>query len=589
MRGASVFSLAPMWLLSLMRAGSSQSQSTCVPGQTPRGTTCVLNTALWEYNCKQEDMWLPGDELVMRKYNASTASDCAQLCENWNSATIGGPSGTGITALDSRCESFNYLTRDSTELPCQILSATVSSASQSTGVAIAPMNGVDYYERRDSTHPDQQTCGCAQRQCVSDAYCGEAYCFIESCNDPQRAKCLQHTNPYDQTFVFQQIRFSNLYTQGKCRDTGNASEARSVSASSQDNCLSMCNGTNAVPHPQGIAECFGVEWDAVNSFCKIWDQGATLSLTTTDTTAGYECYRRVYPVQASAAGAPVVCADDHAKCTGWAAKTPSECRENPQWMNANCKRSCGICTTAYTGQMTRAVLTGYGVSSANKGWREIQVGEASADPEMDRCQPLGNGPSRQLPISVPYPPSSPDGVGFQDRWRLSCIKEKRPCDSVHLKHQESCEIEHPHFSLQIDYFMDCAPGMLGCSATTQEEKDGDPPRERCNRGKRSQMTKEDPHYGYKIPAHLCSVDAACIRAGNEVYANGLSPADTLVAEEQFLRQCCTLRALEQVPCPANVDRNDCLLLKMCKAAENSGMVPRALTWSLAMAVVGWLL
>ena len=91
-------------------------------------------------------------------------------------------------------------------------------------------------------------------------------------------KCLQHTNPYDQTFVFQQIRFSNLYTQGKCRDTGNASEARSVSVSSQDKCLSMCNGTNAVPYPQGIAECFGVEWDAVNRFCNIRDQGATLSL-----------------------------------------------------------------------------------------------------------------------------------------------------------------------------------------------------------------------------------------------------------------------------------------------------------------------
>jgi len=531
-------------------------------------------------------MVLPGDALVMGVYNASTPSDCAQLCNDWNDAHIGGPDGIGINASVPSCESFNYL-RASRSRGCQLLSATVSSTSQSTGVAIAPMLGVDYYERRDSTHPDQRICGCAQRQCVSDAYCGEAYCFIESCNDPGRPKCLQHTTPYGNTFVFQQVRFSNLYTQGKCRDSGNASETRSVSASSRDECFSMCNGTNAVPHPQGSAECFGVEWDESNSVCKIWDRGEELSLTTADTTPGYTCHRRVYPVQPSAVGAPVVCADDHAKCTGWAAKTPSECTENPQWMNANCKRSCGICTTAYTGQMTRAFLTGYGVSSANKGWRELQVGEPNADPEMDRCQPLGNGPSRQLPASVPYPPSSPDWAGTMDRWRLMCVKEKRACDSVHLKHQEKCD-DPPHFSLQIDYFMDCQAGYLGCHATTQEEKDNEQ-KERCNRGKHTQMTKEDPPYGYKIPAHLCSVDAACIQAGNEVYAQGRSPADTLVAEQQFLRQCCTIRSLDQVPCPPNIGRQDCLLLKMCKAAESSAMVPMALTWLLAMLMVGWLL
>ncbi|XP_014674978.1 PREDICTED: uncharacterized protein LOC106815071 [Priapulus caudatus] len=63
------------------------------------------------------------------------------------------------------------------------------------------------------------------------------------------------------------------------------------------------------------------------------------SLNRLEDVSCFDCTIFVFP-------AYVACSDDHAKCAEWA--KDGECEENSRYMHESCKRSCKLCTKAFT-------------------------------------------------------------------------------------------------------------------------------------------------------------------------------------------------------------------------------------------------
>jgi len=196
----------------------------------------------------------------------------------------------------------------------------------------------------------------------------------------------------------------------------------------------------------------------------------------------------------------------------------------------------------------------------------LQLGTPNDNPYLDRCQVLGGGASSNLPVNFPYPPSQPPHDG-EDRFRVSCVKQERECGVAHRSTEAGMMCQEGEFlSMRIDYFMDCKHPD-GCRAGSYDDRnDRTLPDEQkyCDRGK---FDHNDPPFGYFWNAYLCKQDSQCVTMGNNVYGQGLSPADTRVAERQFITECCSMRSAQDVPCPDGSSQN-CLLYRMCQEAEN---------------------
>merc|ERR1711965_578794 len=111
--------------------------------------------------------------------------------------------------------------------------------------------------------------------------------------------------------------------------------------------------------------------------------------------------------------------------------------------------------TVYGGQTALIFITGYGLTSQWKGWRDIQLGAPSSVPEFDRCQNMEHGNVKNLPHTLPYPPSSPPWDGVTDRFQVSCVQQERTCDQAHRANNRFCSDPGDVYSIKIDYFMDC--------------------------------------------------------------------------------------------------------------------------------------
>ena len=369
----------------------------------------------------------------------------------------------------------------------------------------------------------------------------------------------------------------NLQGNTSRRFTSDA-EVPHLNFSSVADCFALCDGT-AAQNRLGLSfdgqlatsGCTGVEYDPKLAECFVYDVGVAVpdDVIVPDDVAvpdGKKCYKRVYPQ-----GAVGVCEDIDERCAGWAAKVPSECSNNPTWMEQFCAKSCGHCISKFTGQTSLVFLTidGYGDNPTLKGWNLLQLGESSPHEDFDRCQDVEQGSVKNLPVRFPYPPSSPPWNGVTDRFRVSCIRQERVCTAAHRASHEFCVSESGSFAIVVDYFMDCENGFVGCKEGSSDDRANKVKgRSYCFRGRDSAQKQDRPApFGYRWPARLCKQDKACTLMGNKVYAQNRSAADTLVHERAFLSKCCTITDLNDVPCPVGGDKGDCMLYKMCAQAS----------------------
>ena len=172
------------------------------------------------------------------------------------------------------------------------------------------------------------------------------------------------------------------------------------------------------------------------------------------------------------------------------------------------------------------------------GWRDIPLGAANADPDLDRCEDMKLGPNFGE-LGVPIPPNNIFGV---DRYTVECEVERKQCTSAHRSSRDNCDGDNQYFlSLRVNFFINCDEYNAGgkCIASenyVQAGRPGYPPR-LCDRG--SNDPEGDPPHGFHWSIPLCRTDPACLVAGAAV----LSDPDSL---EVFRRDCCMLQTATEV-------------------------------------------
>jgi hypothetical protein len=309
----------------------------------------AVDTRLWSYLCPRVGQYIPG-QTVLERYDVDSPAACATKCTSWI-----------VQNSFGQCNSFHYKT-DTNVSNCELMNAVVNVDVASTQQkALAVLAGFDFYQRSD------KDCACVTEPatCAGAAFCGDSYCFDSTCATGSACVKLREQATPSAAFVALPLAFklivrdSSDYLHGMCKEVKNSNgevvtnATRTVdSVASLAVCMSLCTGTVGTPTAPGTAACTGIQYSTIqNGSCTLYDLGTEVPAETTDTTAGYYCYKRLYPP----APAPP-CVDSSTACPGWAAKTPSECEVNSAWMSVNCKRSCAICTVPYAGEPPRLLV-----------------------------------------------------------------------------------------------------------------------------------------------------------------------------------------------------------------------------------------
>ena len=77
----------------------------------------------------------------------------------------------------------------------------------------------------------------------------------------------------------------------------------------------------------------------------------------------------------------ILCEDSHPSCDGWSKLTPSECTANPEYMIANCAKSCGACSPAPAPVAVPPAILCEDSHPSCDGWSKLTPSECIANPE----------------------------------------------------------------------------------------------------------------------------------------------------------------------------------------------------------------